>query len=186
MKDKKQGGGDRMKNKNAGFSLIELIVVVAILAVLSTGVVITVLSSSSYGAQQVAKEIDSALTEARVQALSKSDAWIEIEYDDSLKKYVIKTSYASDLVLSGSSRITISYTKSENVGDAEVTTKVTSTDKLGLKYDRSTGAFKYIVTDVETGATDGSNYCRSIKISGGSKTYEIKLSQKTGRHTLSQ
>jgi prepilin-type N-terminal cleavage/methylation domain-containing protein len=165
--------------KDAGFSLIELVVVVAILAVMTTGVMVSVYTSASYNAKQVAQEIDSALTECRVQALSKTDAWMQIAYDDSLKKYVIKTSYATDQVLSGSNRVTISYTKPNDDGSDVETVELTGSNTLTLKYNRSSGAFLPIVED-------GAKYCSSILISSGSKTCEITLSQLTGRHTLRQ
>jgi prepilin-type N-terminal cleavage/methylation domain-containing protein len=168
------------RNKNAGFSLIELVVAVAILAVFSIGVCMTVFTSSSRNARSVATEINSALSEARVQALSKSDASLEFAYDDSLGKYVLKPSYNSEMVLNGSNRVKIQYTESVNIGDAETLVDVTDTDTLTLTYDRSTGGFQPIRTD----GTD-KYYCRSIRISGGSKTYVIKLSTETGRNTLS-
>jgi prepilin-type N-terminal cleavage/methylation domain-containing protein len=178
------GGGNLMK-KDAGFSLIELVVVIAIMAILGSGVFISVFSSSAYRARQAAREIDSVLTETRVQALSKEGAWMEIDcVDTAKKKYVIKTSYSEDITVGGG--ITITYEVAGSSGTKSITGNDITANALALSYNRSTGGFTpMLIATAEDGTyTSGSDYCSKITITGGSRTYVINLSRNTGRHTL--
>lgn len=122
---------------NRGLSLIELVVTIAIMAIVSTGVVISVYSSAGWKAKKAITEMDQVLSETRVQALSKTQAWMELT--KSGDDYVLKTSYASDVVLDG--RFTITY----HTNDGAVT-DVAVQDMI-LSFDRASGAFSGLYTD---------------------------------------
>lgn len=164
------------QNKNSGFSLIELMVVVAILGIVAVGMSVIVLSTSSYRQKQTVQEISSSLSETRVQALSKSNAWMEIKQNTD-GSYVISTSYAGDVILTKD--CTIGYTKE---GDAAVV-PISMSNSLILTYDRSTGGFADIKTRNADNSLSGTGaYCESITVSKGSKALVITLYKETGKH----
>jgi hypothetical protein len=147
-------------------------------------------SSSSYRGRQTARKIDTELTETRVQALSKSNAWMQIVYDSGTKRYVLKTSYGEDQDLGGT--ITICYTKDGESTETKITDDGSGAVSLALSYDRATGGFLPMLTAVtSTGYTAGTEYCSKITVYCGknvtgsdAKCFEISLAKNTGRHTL--
>ena len=170
-----------------GLSLIELVVVIAIMAVVATGRVVGVYSSATWKAKKAVEQMDQALSETRVQALSKTNAWMEIKYQGD--HYVLMTSYASDVALDG--RFIVTYHTRED--DAKLDAKDVP---LILTYDRSSGAFSGVKASITTSAdgtvyqsryaSDGTTvlYCDVITISQGSREWNITLSPETGKHTV--
>lgn len=163
-----------------GFSLIELIVVIAILSIVSAAAVMGYRSLSPWQVSKCISGIDSSLDKAKVTALSKSDAEFSI-YKNS-EGYHIKIITAGgnteeeNKLISGPA-VTVSYTATDGsntvIGEGEE-------NALKLKFDRSSGAFKPIGTD----STDKSIYCTTIvaKLKSTSKT--ITLYYATGKHTV--
>lgn len=150
--------------------------VLAIAAVLVTGVVSMFLSVSTYRAKQAVKLIDSAMSETRVQALSKTSAWMELSAKSD-GTYVIVTSYAGEELLNKS--YTISYTIEGSAAEVPITAAA----PLVLTYDRSTGGFSDLKTLEADGTLTGRGvYCDSITVSKGSKSFKIRLYRDTGKH----
>lgn len=164
------------KHKNSGFSVIELLAVVVIMAILATGTITIVLSVSSYRAKQAAEEISATMSETRVQALSKTSAWMEIRQETD-GTYMIGTSYAGDTRLANS--YTISYTKEGDATEVPIQTS----NPLVLTYDRSTGGFADIKIKDPGGNLSGTGtYCDSITVRKGSKAFVIRLYKESGKH----
>lgn len=165
---------------NRGLSLIELVVTIAIMAIVSTGVVISVYSSAGWKAKKAITEMDQALSETRVQALSKTQAWMELT--KSGDDYVLKTSYASDVVLDG--RFTITY----HTNDGAVT-DVAVQDMI-LSFDRASGAFSGLYTDSTlqicryVGVSAEVLQCDEIIVTQGSREWKIRLYPETGKHKV--
>ncbi|MCM1282450.1 MAG: type II secretion system GspH family protein [Muribaculaceae bacterium] len=176
--------------KNAGFSLIELVVVIAIMALLTTGVVNIVLSQSDWYCRKAADEISTALSETRAQALAKANAWMELKYD-STNGYVISTSYSKDVVLGDHFDVTF---ESKPSGSTTGTDYDVKTTPLIISYNRGSGAFTYRISSVTVGTYDdgsrsavynyasGNEYCTKITVSNGKSTYELTLYPETGKH----
>lgn len=170
-----------------GLSLIELVVVIAIMAVVATGMVVGVYSSATWKSKKAVEQIDQALSETRVQALSKTNAWMEIKYQG--EHYVLMTSYAADVILDG--KFTLTYHTREDKTEADA-----KDIPLILTYDRSSGAFSGVKASVSTSAdettyqsryaADGITvlYCDRITITQGSREWNITLSPETGKHTV--
>lgn len=176
--------------RNKGFSLIELVVVIAIMSIFTVGVVTIVISQSDWYCRKAADEIDAALSETRSQALAKSSAWMELAYD-ATDGYVIRSSYAGDTVLGNRCVVTF---ETNAGGSAPVDVQTTP---LILSYARASGAFLPRITSVnQTTESDGmsiatynyagtSEYCTKITVTGtngGGKTYELTLYPETGKH----
>lgn len=175
-----------LEKKNGGYTLVELIVVIAIMVVLAGGSVVAFASLRNYRAKTAKDQICNNLKEARTEAMAKKTEWMQICKDsDGLK---IKTSYrsAGDTMLSGN--IHVSYTEKGSSTEIEID----SSHSLILTYARVTGAFEGIKTSTTPDANgklpnqmNGSSvvYCEKIHIENGARTkgYTITLNQETGK-----
>lgn len=171
--------------KNGGFSLVELVVVMAIMAVMATGSVLLFASMSTTKCKAAKDQICTNLKEAKTEALAKKTEWMQIckESDG----YKIKRSYnANDTNLS--SRVRISYV--EKGSSTEI--NIDSSHPLILTYARASGSFEGIKTSTTADANgklpDQMNgtaivYCEEIHVRNpaGTKGYTITLNQETGK-----
>ncbi len=174
------------KIKNGGYTLVELIVVMAIMVVMAGGSVVAFASLRNYRAKTAKDEICNNLKEARTEAMAKKTAWMKICTDsDGLK---IETSYREDKRLRGN--IHVSYTET----GAAAETEIDSSHSLILTYARVSGAFEGIKTSTTADADgklpnlmNGTSivYCEKIHIQNGARTkgYTITLNQETGKFT---
>ena len=180
-------------NKNKGYSLIELVVVIAIMAILVGMFVISVSSLSGRKVNKCADEIVSTLERARVLTLGKEQNQVEFRlyYDDTEKEYRAQIYQATSLVsdrAAGSDPIEIKVLfegdtaeydlKSHNIkGTAPYVKEGVGQDGLFLVFNRSSGAFEPGTNTV--GETK--DYCSKIIISAGTRTIEITPVGRTGK-----
>lgn len=170
--------------KNKGYTLIELVVVIAIMAVVGTGILALAYSQGSWKCRQAATTVNSLLQQTRSEALAKSNAWVKLSYDGN--QCVLTSSFGKDYKLG--KRVYITYsTKSDGSGKVDL-----DGNPLVLTFARGTGAFQTMKTGVTYDASGnilyteaGSDvYCRVIHISGsksGGKGYTITLHPVTGK-----
>lgn len=157
--------------KNEGFSLVELIVVITILAVLSTGVIMGVGMLGSWQLNECVSLLDGGLNETRTEALSKQAAYLTISCDESGSYYMEVTGKPIEKL--AGDKITITY--ATDAGEAEVA--ITPEQPLVLSYDRASGAF-LPMKDTEV-------YCTAIHVRlGDGKSTTIRLVKSTGKHTI--
>lgn len=158
-----------MKNKNAGFSLIELIVVIAILAIAATGAVSAFISLSGWHLKQASVSINNGIKKTRVLAMTREDSEIKFILTCRNGKYYMTAGGEEEKEI-GTTGITISYVDTKNVE-----TMLGEEQTLTLTFVRSTGAFLPI-------RTEGSDniYCNEIKLVQGSRSRVVKLVQLTG------
>lgn len=162
---------NKLKKDNRGLSLIELIVVVAIMGILLAGGINYLGLLSSHSAKETATKLKSAMTEARTEAMSKSQASLRI-YEDGSEYYAELTvnGKIQSPVQIGNSRVEVTY---ERVATVEENLPV---DGLVIEFDRDTGAFKPV--DV----LEGKNvYCRKIIVTAGSRSYILSCERLTGK-----
>ena len=175
-----------MKNQR-GFSMIELIVTVALLALTMTAVVIGLGALTGQHARECSRNLDAALGQAKNYAMSKSgsaDAYMELN----------KTSdgyyadfYIPDKPLAKPEDVTYTLVEHKRLGkkDIRITcffeggTQVLIQDGTSVKfyYDRVSGAFKQAQSGTLT------DYCNRILVEKGRK-YRLDLVPATGKHTL--
>lgn len=167
-----------MKRNNRGFSLVELIVVVAILGVCVGIVAASISAISSSQARKCAASIDAALSRCRVSAMSRAgEVYLTLSVDGDGVVTVAQyekngdavTEISSDAV--GSSRCGVSY-QVKGAADAAAL----DASGLTLSFDRDTGAFDF------TGNAKG--VLTSITVSGGGRSYVITLDALTGAHRI--
>ena len=158
------------KNNNSGFSLVELIIVIAIMAVL-VGVMATSITSLTGGKEQ-----------NRVECV--------ISYNDTTKEYTAQIRQGdvevSNRVL-GKEPIDIKvyfegdstgYSLTELKGSDSLLPYVSSSNGLHLVFNRASGAFE---KDTCTANNVLKEYCQKIVVSNGTRNIEITTVGKTGK-----
>lgn len=193
--------------ENKGFSLVELIIVLAIIAVLGGIVIYSLSLLTGQHARECANGTSAALDKEKNYALTKSatvDCYIEIvmrDGDGYYARYYTPGSAITqtDWILAeeqrlGRQRVSMIVTL-ENTDTGSVQNVTIDTDtSIKIVYNRTSGAFKGAVfsdgTDGDAGYlpdmdTIGRNQCTAITIEQG-RIYEIELYPATGKHVLSR
>lgn len=175
-----------MKNKikkcrsNAGFSLVELLTVMAILAILiivSTGPLASIYHAR---AKAVATELNALITECKINNLSGMDSRLEVVFDEDEKAY--KCSF----IYNGKQKNGVEY-KTEYIGSerSELTVNETyslKTDKLIIAFSNKTGA----VTQFKCGSADlTSRSTNTINITSN-RSYDIVVYKLTGKQDVGE
>lgn len=180
-------------NKNKGYSLIELVVVIAIMAILVGVFAISVSSLSGRKVNKCADEIVSTLERARVLTLGKEQNQVEFRlyYESTAKEYRAQIYQGGTLVsdrVVGKEPIEIKVVfegdttkydlKAQTIkGTAPYVTTGVGAEGLFLVFNRSSGAFEPGTNTVG----DTKDYCSKIIISGGNRTIEITPVGRTGK-----
>lgn len=163
---------------NGGYSLIELVIVLAIIAIIMSGVFYSIILIFSANAKSTANDIQRAIGDCKVTTMGKSSAYMELYRDATnenvyTKMWVMDSggSYvASEPQRVGPNRVTVKYRLSG--GAAGTGTELAAGDSIEIWFDRATGGFK----------ADGSGKLyEAICVQGGSKKYEITLTELTGK-----
>lgn len=166
---------DIEKFNNKGYSMVELIIVMAIIAAIMSGVFFSIILIFSANAKSTANDIQRSIGDCKVTTMGRSAAYMEL-YRDASDENVYTRMYVKDS--SGA------YVPSEpqKVGPKKVNvaympkggsrTELSAGDTIEIWFDRATGGFK----------ADGSgNLYEVIYVEGGSKKYEITMTRLTGK-----
>lgn len=171
-----------MKKNNKGYSLVELIIVIAIMALLTGTAFFSINMIFGASAKTCANDIKEALAENKVTAMGKSDARVEIYRDASdncvyVRQWVKKGDdwESKEPERLGNSRVYVAYVPKEG---AE--TELTAGSSLWLCYDRGNGSFRKADAD---GPVESCILCREIYVKGGSRFYKLTLTELTGKVT---
>lgn len=191
------------KISDKGFTLVELIVVVAIFTILLGIAVPSLNSILGFRVNRAANSIASALDRTKIEASSRlvgemklekrSDGYYISYYLDRGK--VGSTSHVTedDPEKIAPARTVISYISSDGVSHV-----MTEGDSLILTYDRATGGFlpiqsavisqDEILTELEAGRDVPLQrtgiYCTSITVSGGRRYKTLSLIKETGKYSI--
>lgn len=176
-----------MKRNTRGFTIVEIVVVIAIVSVLAGVGVYGVSQLTGFHAREGADSIVNSLTQARVAMLGKSKgagnmAW-EIYCNDG--DYYVRTVYNvgtseyyrdEKKIVDSKVKVYVGETTKNTLTDAGNTTLLLLGDGQSKRYyfNRSTGA----LCDT-TGATVNSN--AYINVEQGRKDYDIMIVSKTGK-----
>lgn len=156
--------------------MIELVIVLAIIAVIMGTVFYSVILVFSANAKSCANDIQRAIGDCKVSTMGKSAAYMKLYRNadgDVFTQMWIKDSSGSyvpsDPQKVGTSRVYVGY---KAVGGTETELPTGESSGIQICFDRATGGFK----------EDGSgNLYEIIYVKGGSKSYEITLTKLTGK-----
>ena len=164
-----------------GFTLIELIVVVAIVGILGSVAALSLSVVSSAGARQSAAEASALISRCKVSAMSRSDeTYLKLSLDS--KNRLIATyieggnSIMQDEPL-GSRAVAVSYRLQ---GGSQI--KMAADDALYIAFKRANGGLQTFGNDRSTHVDELAQV--ALAISAGSRTYTIELDALTGSHSL--
>lgn len=187
-----------MKNNNKGFSLIELIVVVAIMAILLTVTVGNLSKAYNKDALSCGSNLASEIRSSRTVAMGKMDSCIKIfkdskgqvcveafesDYDAASKNYTGLVSKGITVV--GKSGITVQY---RVTGDPAGTySTLGDSDSLIVVFDRGNGSLKDLKASAKFSApvdSDEGKYYEEIKLSKSNRDSVISFNYLTGKVDL--
>ncbi len=196
---------------NRGFSLIELIVILAIMAIMvgMGSLAMSLLTGSE--ARQACDKISAQLNEAKTGSMSRYDEDLNIVYvsdptaydwADKEGYYVVKQLYSftkdsstglpTTLYLGAEHRYICNGRVSMvlNYDGGSYTVSPSDGNGIGITFDRSTGLFKDIRTDcgLDTSGnvtfTTVSAQPESLELTSGLRSYKILFISETGKHTV--
>lgn len=169
-----------MKHNNKGYSLVEMIAVLAVWAVMLGGTISVVGYMSGSKAKSAAYTIQSAINKARTEAMSKStgkdgtvpgvkDVYLKIEQNSSGEYYVVLQSK------SGESKEYLGNSRLEIQGGGS---SIDKDNPLYIDFKRDTGSL-----NTHPSTFDG---ITEITVKQGNVTYRISFVRVTGKVSLSR
>lgn len=186
-----------MRDNNRGYSLVELIVVIAILAIVA-GTLTVILPMNGPKVKECATTIEGALKETRTDVLSRESAYMTLGMDASGKKYEISISGKNKVYVGDSgTTIRVYYQMEDGTVPSTNYFDIDTGHQLILSYNRASGAFRPMISTVngdgsvtyvectESGVTQNC-YCTKIEVSRGSKTMNVNLVRDTGKAYLDE
>ena len=192
-----------MRQKNKGFTLIEMVITVAIFAILLGILVPSLNSILGFRAQRAANSIASALDKTKIEASNRLVGEMKLEkLDDGyyISYYLDrgKVGSESNVKQDQAEKIAPARTLISYVTDDNVTHPMKTGDSIVLTYDRATGGFlplqettwtqKEILAELEDGKdiplTRKGDYCTAISVQGGKRIKTISMDINTGKYEI--
>lgn len=163
-------GSQVNRREDGGYSIVELIIVVAIIAAVIAVAGYSIVMIFSANAKACANDLQRAFTDCKVTTMGKAEAYLELYGQDgcvySLMTVDGKTGEPQKV---GTNRVSVTCEK-----DGAETKDISGGEKIKIVYDRSAGSF----ADAKMDDFD------TIVIAGGGRTYELKLIRLTGKTEL--
>lgn len=182
-----------MKKKDAGFTLVELVVIMGMLAIFIGLFAYNISSITGYTAKECYKKISSAITENKIKALSKAantgDIYLQIYQDTAKDRVYVRT--ITNATTTPNEENTTKITKrggvkiTYEIDGVSTPQEATDSAPLNICFNRSTGAIMAISPDNTTHKVTGSvsteSKIKCINIVGKTRSYKIELVPRTGK-----
>ena len=171
----------RMRKDNRGLSLVELVIVIAILAVVGSLVTMGLSAATSKPAEECAKKIAATLNSARMSTMGKQSVSINLYQNGD---YVYAEEMVNGIVTKnyqvGGKGVQVEYMLEgggyQALGD--------ESSKLSLSFKRTTGGFHYPIIGDPAVDTPESKYCVEIRVTKGTRVNTLDLAYLTGKITV--
>lgn len=173
-----------MKKDNRGLSMVEMIIVVAILVTVTGTVFLGIGFVTGKPAEKCANKLLSLMQRNRITTMGKLEARLEIYIKDDclcVKEVVQTDGEAGPKVTEnkiGEAGVVVTY---RLVGESTYRTLGDESSPLIISYDRSSGAFRDLSL---MGSSWAGRYCEEIKIEKANKVKILKLVTRTGKITM--
>lgn len=181
-----------MTQNNNGYSLVEMIIVIAIIAILTGGVFLSINLVFGANAKTCANDLKNAISQCKVNAMGKSNASLEI-YRDSSNQCIyvrqwIEESYgwqAKEPEKISNAKVYVTYTIEGSGSSPELD----GTKSIFIGFDRSSGSFKAAaILDESCVGThnilDEDSIYSGFFVGGGRRKYDIELIKLTGKVSI--
>lgn len=174
-----------MRKNNQGMSLVEIVIVVAIMAVLTAIMSIGVGSVLSRPADECAQKIVSTVQDARVTAMGKRSCELSLKQASNgavinvvqtISNKADKSDAKTTTTKVGEKGITVTVTNSK-----DESFKLYEVDALQIIYNRETGGFKEAKYTTLSDGNAHTEYIKEIKVEKGNRTRTIKFYYLTGK-----
>lgn len=164
-----------VSKNNKGFSLVEMIIIIAIMVIVTVGASVAALNWRGSYLSDCVKKIDSGLAAAKVDCMSKETGSLVIRYDSSEELYYMQVSEEEEEQL-GDDKIKIYYKTSASSNYVEIT----ESNEITLSFYRATGGFK----EKEINGAGTKIYFDNLKVVRAGKEVKIKLEKDTGNYYI--
>lgn len=169
---------------NSGFSLVELIIVIAIIAALISTVVLSVSMVFSANAKACSNDLQRAIADCKVTTMGKAQAWLMVYRGENDRIYsqlhimeqkeggevgeLVEITEAPQKI--GGNRVAVTYTDASGTPNLELPTGADA--GIRIEFDRSSGSFK--------------DAPQMIEIQGGHRDYKLDFIKLTGKIAVNQ